>query len=230
MNVVPRMHRAVRQLRNHFLASPVHSERKARAPSQIAPPRERELSAVCVALVLTMPKSHSGNARRDSPLPVNARVKFVLAGNTQPVLIQRACMFRAAHEGPHFAHARQVRSIQAADRAATDDANALHTSPSRQSLHFSARSSLRPDPSHDPPPLLPRRAWRSSRDCCPVLCESSINMPRQHHCILQRRANWYAPAPLRLHPSLSRRYSEMATAFPSARKAASGIFTAVMGV
>lgn len=48
------------------------------------------------------------------------------AGDAQAVLVERAGMIGTADEGPHFGDARKVRSVEAADGAAADDADSFH--------------------------------------------------------------------------------------------------------
>ena len=62
-------------------------------------------------------------------------MKFVLAGNAQAVFIQSASVLRPANECVDISDTREVRGIEAADRAASNDASSLcHKPPLRETL------------------------------------------------------------------------------------------------
>ena len=50
----------------------------------------------------------------------------MLTGNSESIAIQSLGMAWSSYERPDVGHARQVCSVQAADRAAPDDADSLH--------------------------------------------------------------------------------------------------------
>ena len=81
-------------------------------------------SRVWLALVATMPKSNSG---RSSGVGrgLQVRVKFVVAGDANPALVDASRMFRAADQRPHLGDARQMRGVQAADGSGSDDEDAF---------------------------------------------------------------------------------------------------------
>ena len=57
--------------------------------------------------------------------------KVVLAGNAQAIAIQPAGVVRAPDQGPYLSYTREMRRVQAADGAATDNANPFHPMPRR---------------------------------------------------------------------------------------------------
>src|SRR5215475_13746045 len=58
------------------------------------------------------------------------------SGNPEPIAIQSFRMVRSPYQGPHFRFARQVCGVQAADRAAPDDADSLHVPAAGAPLHL----------------------------------------------------------------------------------------------
>jgi hypothetical protein len=61
-----------------------------------------------------------GIVRRGKP-----RMKFVSAGDAQPILVQRFGVLRPSHKRPHLGDFGQVRRVQASNRTATDNADSL---------------------------------------------------------------------------------------------------------
>jgi hypothetical protein len=53
-------------------------------------------------------------------------MKFVLPRHSQPVTVESLSVIFAANEGPYFRNPCQVRRVQAANGATSDDANFLH--------------------------------------------------------------------------------------------------------
>src|SRR5438105_13357189 len=55
-----------------------------------------------------------------------ARGEFMLAGNSQPALIQGVGVLRTPDQSIDLSHPRQMRGVQTADCAASDNANFFH--------------------------------------------------------------------------------------------------------
>src|SRR6266851_1532131 len=72
-------------------------------------------------------------------------VKLMRSGYSQPIAIQCLGVFGTPHKSPHLGDLRQVRGVEASDRAAPDDANAfdqLSDSRTRGSRNWTC---IRPD-------------------------------------------------------------------------------------
>src|SRR5882762_4512901 len=102
-------------------------------------------------------------------------VKFVSSGNSQAALVETFGMLRPTNKGPYLSNFGQVRSVQASDRTATDDADSFdQIVPARNAFYVPARGcSTRTIEANPPEPA--RCSARKIES--PVLCESSIITP-----------------------------------------------------